>query len=155
GDAGQLGLGADGAHQDAVHAVRLVAGLANVAGVVGRPERADDEVAHLHGAHLGPELLHDADVLMAHHLVIDRLGATVRPQVAAADAGRGQADDRVGRLDDRRVGALLDAHVPGLIHDNLTHSGAPFASIGTAPAGPRHPVNLPARAGRSPRDWVY
>ena len=34
----------------AVHAVRLVAGLADLAGVVGGPERADDEVADLDGA---------------------------------------------------------------------------------------------------------
>ncbi len=46
-DAGQLGLGADGAHEDAVHAVGLVAGLADLAGVVGGPEGSDDEVADL------------------------------------------------------------------------------------------------------------
>ena len=122
-DAGELGLGADGAHQDAVHAVRLVAGPADLAGVVGGPERADDEVADLDGAHLGADLLDDADVLVAHHLVVDRLGAAVGPQVAAADAGRRQADDRVGRLDDLRVLAVLDPHVTGSVHDNPTHRG--------------------------------
>ena len=52
-DAGELGLGADGAHQHAVHAVGLVAGPADLAGVVGGPERSDDEVADLDGADLG------------------------------------------------------------------------------------------------------
>ena len=89
------------AHQRPVHAVGLVAGPADLAGVVGGPEGADDEVADLDGADLGADLLDDADVLVAHHLVVDRLGAAVGPQVAAADAGRGQADDRVGGLDDR------------------------------------------------------
>ena len=37
-DAGQLGLGADVAHQDPVHTVGLVAGRADLAGVVRRPE---------------------------------------------------------------------------------------------------------------------
>ena len=123
-DAGQLGLGADGAHQDAMHAVGLVAGLADLAGVVGRAEGADDEVADLDGADLGPDLLDDADVLVAHHLVLDRLGAAVRPKIAAADAGRGQPDDRIGRFDDLRVLALLDAHVPWPVHDNSTHRAA-------------------------------
>ena len=69
------------------------------------------------------DLLDDADVLVAHHLVVDRLGAAVGPQVAAADAGRREADDRVGRLDDLRVLAVLDPDVPGSVHDYLTHRG--------------------------------
>ena len=124
GDAGELGLGAEGAHQHPVGAVRLVAGLADLAGVVGGQERADDEVADLDGADLGADLLDDADVLVAHHLVVDRLGAAVGPQVAAADAGRREADDRIGRLDDPRVLAVLDPDVAGAVHDYLTHRGA-------------------------------
>ena len=175
-DAGQLGLGAEGAHQDAVHAVRLVAGLADLAGVVGGPEGADDEVADLDGADLGADLLDDADVLVAHHLVVDRLGAAVGPQVAAADAGRRQADDRVGRLDDLRVLAVLDPHVPGPVHDNLTHRGVLLfvasshvswhrhgATTPSEPAGPTgwkslsmgvltgHPSSAPVRRRRRPR----
>ena len=123
---GPARTGCRGAHEDAVHAVRLVAGPADLAGVVGGPEGADDEVADLDGADLGADLLDDADVLVAHHLVVDRLGAAVGPQVAAADAGRGQADDRVGRLDDLRVLAVLHPHVAGSVHDNSTHRGAPL-----------------------------
>ena len=144
-DAGQLGLGAEGAHQDPVHAVRLVAGLADLAGVVGGPEGADDEVADLDGADLGADLLDDADVLVTHHLVVDRLGAAVGPQVAAADAGRRQADDRVGRLDDLRVLAVLDPDVPGSVHDYLTHRGVLLFVLrlrSRAAVGPRrHRVN--------------
>ena len=77
GDAGQLGLGAEGAHQHAVHAVGLVARLTDLAGVVRRPEGTDDEVADLDGADLGAHLFDDADVLVTHHLVVDRLGAPV------------------------------------------------------------------------------
>ena len=50
GDAGVLGLGADGAHEGPVDAGALVAGLAELAGVVGGPERADDELAGPDGA---------------------------------------------------------------------------------------------------------
>ena len=120
-DAGQFGLGAEGAHQHAVRAVRLVAGQADLAGVVGGPERADDEVANLDGAHRGTNFFDDADVFVAHHLVVDRLGAAVRPQVAAADARRRQADDGIGRLDDPRILAVFDPDVPRTVHDYLTH----------------------------------
>ena len=54
-------------------------------------------------------------------LVVDGLGAAVGPQVGSADAGRRDPDDRVGRLDDRRVFALLDLNVTGLGHDYLSH----------------------------------
>ena len=37
--------------------------------------------------------------------------AAVGPQIGAADAGRGQPDDRIGRLQDRRLGPVLDADV--------------------------------------------
>ena len=151
-DAGQLGLGAEGAHQDPVHAVGLVAGLADLAGVVGGPEGADDEVADLDGADLVADLLDDADVLVTHHLVVDRLGAAVGPQVGPADAGRRQADDRVGRLDDPRVLAVLDPDVAGSVHDYLTHRGmllfAGFVSTWSwTDAAPRHRVNPPAATG--------
>jgi hypothetical protein len=111
-------------HQDTVSAVRLVTGLTDLAGVVRSPEGADHEVADPDGVDLGPDLFDDADVLVAHHLVVDRFGAAVGPQVAAADAGRRQADDGVGRLDDLRVVAVLDSDVPGAVHDYLTHRGA-------------------------------
>jgi threonine dehydrogenase-like Zn-dependent dehydrogenase len=64
-----------------------------------------------------------ADVLVAHHLVVDRFGAAVGPQVASADARRRQLDDGVGRLDDLRVLAVLD---PDVVAD-----GALVATPGT------------------------
>ena len=138
-DASHFGLGADGAHQDPVHAVGLVAGLADLAGVVRGPEGADDEVADLDGADLRADLLDDADVLVPHHLVIDRLGAPVGPQVAAADAGRRQPDDRVGGLDDPRVLPVLHPHVTGSVHHNLSHLSlllVPRSSTGPLPRQP-------------------
>src|SRR3954447_24496666 len=120
-DAGQFRLGADGPHQHPVHAVGLVPGLADLAAVVGGPEGPDDEVADLDGADLGADLLDDANVLVTHDLVRDRLCAPVGPQVAAADAGRREADDRVCRRDDLGVLAVLDPDVTGSVHDDLTH----------------------------------
>src|SRR5215210_607560 len=52
----QLGLRAESAHRDAVHARTLVPGPADLAGVVRGPERADDELAGLDRHHLAADL---------------------------------------------------------------------------------------------------
>ena len=99
-------------------AAGLVAGLADLAGVVGGEEGADDEVAGLDGRDLAADLLDDADVLVAHRRrPVDGLDAAVGPQVRPADAGRRRRMIGVGRLDDRRVVALLDADVAGGVQD--------------------------------------
>ena len=72
-DAGSFGLGADGAVDElGVHAPGLVAGPADLAGVVGDDEGADDEVPGLHGLHVVADLLDDADVLVPHQQVVRR-----------------------------------------------------------------------------------
>ena len=48
----------------------------------------------------------------------------VRPQVAAADAGAGDADQRVGGLDEPGVGDVLDPDVAGAEHDGCAHGWA-------------------------------
>ncbi len=124
-DAGVLGLCADRAHEHPVHAVGLVAGPADLARVVGGPERADDEVADLHAGHVGADSGDDAGVLVPHRGVVDGLGAAVGPEVGPADAGGGELDDRVGGLDDHRIIAILDADVAGGVHGHCAHDGSP------------------------------
>jgi hypothetical protein len=76
----------------------------------------------LHG---GAGLLDHADELMAHvpRVVGERLGL-VRPQVAAADAARHDADHRIRRLLDLRVLDVLDAYVAGLVKECRAHNRA-------------------------------
>src|SRR4051794_40609758 len=99
--------------------------MAEGAGAVGRGERHHDQVADLRGADLGAHGLDDADRLVAHALPARGRPQIVRPEAAAADAGAGHADDRVGRMDDRGVSDVLDANVAGLVHDGCTHGGSP------------------------------
>jgi hypothetical protein len=99
----------------------LVAHLTDLTGVVGDHERAHDEVADLQGLHRIANLLHDADVLVPHRLVINVLNSPVGPQVRPADAGRCNPDDRIRRIDDLRVFALLDAHITGRLHQYSAH----------------------------------
>src|SRR5205814_10382470 len=68
--------------------------------------------------------------LVAHGLAGLRwLHVRVRPQVAAANAGAGDAEDRVGRVDDGRLGHVLDADVPGGVHDGGAHQAVTAASL--------------------------
>jgi hypothetical protein len=63
-----------------VHAPRLVPGAANLAGVVGGEEAADDELARSDSTDLAADLLDDADVLVAHRArAVDGLDAPVGP----------------------------------------------------------------------------
>ena len=96
------------------------------AGAVGPGERRDDEVAGLDGADLGADVLDDADELVAHAAAgLARLHRLVGPEVAAADAGAGDAHEGVGRFDDPGVGDVLDADVAGAVHDGCSHRRSP------------------------------
>ncbi len=109
----------------AVDAVGLVAGGADLAGVVGGEERADHELAGLHDVHFRADLFDDADVLVSHGCGLSgRVIAPVGPQVRPADAGRGEPQDRVRRFDDRGPLTLLDAHVSGSVHHDSTHGSS-------------------------------
>ena len=72
---------------------------------------------------LGADLLDDAHRLVAEDvaLVHERAEHLVEVQVGAADAARGDADDRVGRLLDRRVGDRVDANVALAVPGDCLH----------------------------------
>ena len=71
---------------------------------------------------VGTDRLDGPDRLVAHHAWgVAGLQRLVGPQVAAADAGAGDADDGVGRLGDAGVGDVLDADVAGPEHDGGAH----------------------------------
>src|ERR1700733_5592455 len=114
------------ADQLRVHAAALVAGQADLARVVRREERADDELARLDGPDVAADLFDDADVLVSDRVRRgDRVDAAPAPEVRAAHAGGGQADDRVRGLTDLRVFALLDAHVAWCVDDRSAHDYCP------------------------------
>src|SRR5207237_3436538 len=97
---GEFRLGADGADELAVDAGALVAGPADLAGVVRGEDRADHELARLDRAHFGADVFDDADVLVApRRRALDGFDAPVGPQVRPADAGGGEAADGGGRFD--------------------------------------------------------
>ncbi len=89
---------------------------------VGGEERADDELAGLDGGDLGANLFDDAAVLVPYRRrLVDGVDAVVVPQVRAAHAGSGHADDRVGRVDEFRVVTLFEADVAGGMKNGSSH----------------------------------
>ena len=112
--------------------------LAEDAGAVGPCERCDDEVAGLHGAYVGAYGVDEADELVAHPPAgLVRLHLVVRPEVAAADAGAGNAEKRIGWLRDPGVGDVLDADVAGAVHDSCFHRVLLLSGRSFAPEPPR------------------
>src|SRR5271166_5457195 len=110
GDARQRRLRA--CHEFALLARRLKAKAAMRTGVVGQAERSDDELSRMDGFYRAADLFDDAAILVAHrHRRFDVVQATEGPKVRAADAGRRQADDGVGRLEDFRLGNFLATHI--------------------------------------------
>ena len=70
------------------------------AGSVRPHERRHHEVADLHRADLGADVLDDADELVAHSATgLGVLHLVVRPEIAPADRGAGEPDEGIGRLD--------------------------------------------------------
>src|SRR6266508_3820659 len=113
----------------AVQARSLQSLLAEDAAAVRPRERCDDRVADRDGADVGADGLDDADELVAHALTgLAGLHLAVGPEVAAADAGAGDADEGVGRFDDAGVRHVLDADVAGAVHDSCAHRDLPRAS---------------------------
>ena len=96
--------------------------VAEGAGAVGEREWHHDNVAPLHGADVRADLLDDADRLVAHALPgLGALHRGVGPEVAAADAGAGDADQRVGWFGERRIADFLGPDVAGGVHDRGKH----------------------------------
>src|SRR3954449_9618313 len=105
-----------------MHALRLEPLLAEHAAAVRVGEWHDDDVAPLNRAHVAADVLDDADRLMAHALPLHVRDTVVGPQIAAADAGAGDADQRVGRVLDRGVRNILDPDFMCLGHDGRAHA---------------------------------
>jgi len=99
---------------------------AESAGAVRVGKRHHDHVAAFDGAHAGTDGFDDANRLVAHAAAfLDGLQFIVWPEIAAANAGASNADQRIARMDDGGVRDILDADVPGTVHDGCAHRLSP------------------------------
>src|SRR6266496_1651907 len=111
-----------------VLAGRLVARSANGTGVIGGEERTDNELAALDRGDLTADFLDDAAVLVPHRARLRcRVEAAVGPQVGPAYARGRHPDDRIRRLDDPRVVALLETHIARGVKNGSSHGLSPFS----------------------------
>src|SRR5438445_1253620 len=107
----------------AMDAGRLVSCAAARAGAVRRKERADDELAWLDRFDRAADLLDDPAVLVAERCRLrHRLDAAVGPEVGPAHARGRHPDDRIRRLRDPRLFALLATHVARCIQNGSSHA---------------------------------
>src|SRR5690606_31751796 len=112
----------------------------------GDRERHHHAVAAAQLAHAGPDLLHDADELVAERRADARVRdqPAVQVQVRAAKGGRGDPQDDVERVLDLRVLLVLDPEVRRAVVDRRLH-------VLLLPSGvePRPPYALSTCAGRT------
>ncbi len=138
----------------------LQALLAEVAGVVRPHERCDHQVAALQAGDVSADVLDDADELVAHPPAPSPMRhRPVRPQVAAADAGGGDADDGVGGLAQDGVGHVLDPDVAGFVHDGCSHGHQPTpvsgdVAVPVVPGTASTPQRLPGATSEGRVSWL-
>jgi uncharacterized protein (TIGR03086 family) len=108
--------------------------VAHPAGAAGDVERDDDAVTDLQLRDGAADLLDDPHRLVADDVtgLHERRQRLVEMQVRAAQPGRGDLDDRVGRLLDPGVGHLGHLHVVRALPGDCLHVAFPFGRrIGT------------------------
>ena len=85
----------------------------------------------LDGANVGTNGFDDADRLVSNQTaVLALVHFLIRPQIAPADAGAGDGDDCVRRLNDASIRNALDTNVPGSEHDSCARNDLPPFSRG-------------------------
>ena len=115
------------AEEPSVDARRVESLMAENAGAVGKGERHHDDVADLEGVDALADGLDHADRLVAHATAgLARLRQLVRPEIAPADAGAADGDERVGRLDQAGVWDVFDSNVSGAVQDGCAHRDLPL-----------------------------
>lgn len=139
-------------------ALRRQPGQAHPAVAAGDLERHHDPVARGEVRDPGADLLDDAhrfvseDVARCH----ERCEHLVQVQIGAAQACRGDADDRVGRLLDPRIGHVLHPYVPlSLPGHSLHRVGLPLSRRCVRSCGAAPGTRAAASRSRFRGQWAY
>src|SRR2546428_9195884 len=97
--------------------------MTEFASAIGIRERHHDEMAFLHLVDVGSDGFDDADGFVSHSASLcGRCQVVIRPEIAAADTGSGDANKRVSGLLDCGVGHVLNSNVPSAVHNGCTHT---------------------------------
>src|SRR3954470_24437906 len=96
---------------------RLKPVMAKRACAVGKRERHDYEITAFNGSNIFANIFNHTYRFVSHHAAgIGALHFLIGPQIAPANTRARNANDSISRLDDFRVGHVLDLNVAGAIH---------------------------------------
>ena len=102
---------------------RLKSVVAKRACPVGERERHDNEIAALNRSNVCADVFNHTYRFVPHHATsVAALHFLIWPQIAAANARSRDANDSISRLNDLRVGHVLDPNVAGAIHHSCAHN---------------------------------
>jgi hypothetical protein len=97
--------------------------VAKRACAVGERERHDNEITALNRSNVLADVFDYTYRFVPHHPTgIAALHLLIWPQIAPANARSGDTNDRISRLDDLRVGYVLDPNVASTIHHSCAHN---------------------------------
>jgi hypothetical protein len=89
---------------------------------VGERERHDNEITTLNRSNVRADVFHHTYRFVPHYAAgVAALHFLIRPQIASANARSGDTNDSISRLDDLRIGHVLDANVASAIHHGCAH----------------------------------
>src|SRR5439155_24949738 len=106
-----------------MNARRLKPVVAKRACAVGERERHDNEITSLNRSNVCADVFNHTYRFVPHHATgLDVLHFLIWPQIAPANACARDANDSISRLDDLRVGHVLDPNVASAIHHSRAHN---------------------------------
>src|SRR6266545_5235846 len=112
-----------GTEKSAMDARRLKPVVAKHACAVRERERHDNEITAFNRSNVCANVFDHTDRFVPHHATaIAALHFLVRPQIAPANTRSCHTNDSVSRLDDLRIGHVLDPNVASAIHHSCAHN---------------------------------
>jgi hypothetical protein len=114
-----------GAEKSAMDARRLKPVVAKRACAVGERERHDNEITSLDRSNVWADVFDHTYRFVPHHATsLALLHFLIWPQIAPANTRSGNANDSISRLDDLRIGHVLDPNVASAIHHSCAHNAS-------------------------------
>ena len=102
---------------------RLKPVVAKRACAVGERERHDNEITSLNRSNVCADVFDYTYRFVPHHATgLAVLHFLIWPQIAPANARSGDTNESISRLDDLRVGHVLDPNVASAIHHSCAHN---------------------------------
>jgi hypothetical protein len=111
-----------GAEKPAMDTRRLKPVVAKHARAVGERERHDNEITSLNRSNVCADVFHHTYRFVPHYATgVAALHFLIWPQIAPTNARSRDTNDGISRLDDLRIGYVLDPNVACAIHHSCPH----------------------------------